>query len=187
MVRIMLPLLLALAAPAAAQETEPAFAGIPNVTIDYYDVSGSTVPEIRASMAARGLRDSADGSAIDAQSHVEMRWRWEGDGKGGCDLANASVEFSATVILPRLIDVETVPAPVLLRWRSFATALSEHEAGHIRYGFNRVADVKAAIAASDCTGANDAARAVIEANNLRDATYDQVTRHGQAQGAVFAE
>ena len=176
-----------LAAPLHAQEGEPAFAGIPHVTIDYYDVSGSTVPEIRASMAARGLHDSADGSAIDAQSHVEMRWRWEGDGKGGCDLAHAAVEFSATVTMPRLIHTEAVPAPILLRWQSFVAALAVHEAGHIRYGFNRVPDIKAAIAASDCKGANDAARAVIEANNLRDATYDQVTRHGQAQGAVFQE
>jgi len=177
------------AAPAAAQESgdgiEALFAGIPDLTITYYPVSGSDAAEIRAAMAARGLRDGVDGTPVDARSDTSIGWQLQGDGRGGCDLENVRITFTASVILPRLIVEEIVPAPLRARWHAFAAALAEHEAGHLRAEYESVAAIKAAIAAGTCEGADDAAHAVIEATHRRVAEYDRITEHGRLQGAIF--
>jgi len=182
-------LALACAAPAAAQESgdgmEAVFAGVPDLTIATYPVSGSDAAEIRAAMAARGLRDGVDGTPVDARSDTSIGWQLQGDGRGGCDLENVRITFTASVILPRLIVEEIVPAPLRARWHAFAAALAEHEAGHLRAEYESVAAIRAAIAAGTCEGADAAAHAVIEATRRRVAEYDRVTEHGRLQGAVF--
>ena len=183
-------LALACAAPAAAQaggdgEIEALFAGIPDLTITTYPVSGSDAAEIRAAMAARGLRDAVDGTPVDARSDARIGWQLPGDGRGGCDLADVRITFTASVILPRLIVEEIVPAPLRARWHAFAAALAEHEAGHLRAEYESVAAIKAAIAAGACEEADAAAHAVIAATHRRVAEYDRVTEHGRLQGAVF--
>ena len=182
---LLIVLAVSLATPAVAQDSGPAFAGIPNVTIDYYPVTGTSIAEIRTAMAAKGLRDSSDGSAVDALTRIELRWHWPGDGKRRCNLAKAKVEFKATVTMPRLADADAVPDAVRTLWYAFAAALAAHEAGHVRHGHSRVADMKAAILASDCAGANAAALAVVAETTRRDREYDRETAHGRLQGAVL--
>jgi predicted secreted Zn-dependent protease len=177
---------LLLAAPALAADGIPvAFAGVPNVEIVYYDVSGTNAKAIRKSLDARRLRDPNDGKAVDAMTHWRIAYGWRVGGPEGCDLAEPKVTYRAEVTLPRLADEERLPRKLLIRWRRYVAALGEHEAGHVRYPFEHVGDVATAIRASSCETARQAAAAAIAALAHHDSDYDRATRHGASQGATF--
>lgn len=162
-----------------------AFAGIPDVTFDYYEVSGQKARDIRKSINAQRPRDPNDNQAVDALNRWHMRWRWRSDGKGGCDLATAEVSFSATVRMPRHSGEANLPTSLRGKWRTYMTALETHEAGHVRYAYDHVGDVLAAIRGATCTTAGAAGRAAVAEIAKHDIAYDRKTRHGATQGAVF--
>lgn len=179
---------LALAAFAAIAQGAPRqgpLAGIPNLTIEYYDVSGRTPAAIRAALNAVRPRDPNDGLPVDALSRWYVRWSWRGNGRGGCDLANPTVEYSARIVMPRLANEADVPPAVRARWRAYVAALETHEAGHVRYPFDRLGEIAAAIRGSTCGGANEAARRALAPMQRHDVDYDRATRHGASQGATF--
>ncbi|MDB5699577.1 MAG: Zn-dependent protease [Alphaproteobacteria bacterium] len=185
-------LLCVLATPACAEQprvpsTRPplAFAGVPNLTFAYYDVSGRTIDEIRRSLDARQPRDPNDGTSVAALSSWSMRWGWRARGGGGCDLANPSIDFGARIQLPRLVTQSELAPELLARWRRFIAAVEAHESRHVRYAYEHRRDVAAAIRASDCAGAASAAAAAVRAIAQRDIDYDRATRHGTTEGAVF--
>lgn len=181
---VALPVAAAQPAPGRSAGPQGPFAGIPNVEIRYYDVSGRTERAIRESINARRPRDPNDGRPVDAVARWTMQWRWPARG-AACDLARATVEFRATVLMPRLVDTGRVPAGLLARWRAYVAALETHEAGHVRYPFEHVGEVAAAIRSSRCANANDAARVAVAAIARHDVDYDRATRHGATQGATF--
>ena len=123
----------ALAAPAFGQDAAAAgaFAGIPNLTVEYYDVSGRTPQEIRASINANRPRNSNDGERVDGLARWRLRWNWRRN-ESTCDLSQPRIEFSATILMPRLVNQEAVSARVLARWHAYIAALERHEAGHVR-------------------------------------------------------
>ncbi len=168
--------------PAMAQYDD-GFGDLPNVSVEYYDVSGADVAAIRASMNARRPTDPRDGQPHDATTswHISFRYR---DDPGGCH-ASQDPEFSAVVTLPRLADEGRVSSEALGRWRRFIAALRTHEAGHVRWAYEHVGEVKAALTAPSCAGAGAAGEAAIRRIGQHDALYDQQTRHGATQGAVF--
>ncbi|HST37292.1 MAG TPA: DUF922 domain-containing protein [Allosphingosinicella sp.] len=179
--------LAALQTPAASASQPVPFAGIPGVERLSYDVSGASVAAIRRSIDnhPERPRDPNDGLRVDALANWYMRWSWPAGPSGGCDLARARIQFSARVTMPRLLNERLVPAPVLARWRAYLDALERHEDGHVRYAFDHMGEVLAAIRASSCARANDDARAVIQRIGRHDIDYDRETDHGTLQGARF--
>jgi predicted secreted Zn-dependent protease len=179
---------LALAAIAAFAQDAPRqgpLAGIPNLAIEYYDVSGRTPAAIRAALNAVRPRDPNDGRPVDALSRWEVRWSWRGNGRGGCDLAHPTVNYSARIVMPRLANEADVPPGVRARWRAYIAALEAHEAGHVRFPFDHLGEIAAAIRASTCDLANVAARRALARIQRHDVAYDRATRHGATQGATF--
>lgn len=170
--------------PPATASSSP-FAGIPNLELTYYDVSGRTVDEIRRSLTARQPRDPNDGVPVAALSSWSMRWGWRARAGGGCDLSKPSIEFRASTLLPRLVSERDLSSDVRARWRTFLAAVHAHEARHVRYAYEHRKDVAAAIKASDCTSAETAATAAVRTIAQRDVDYDRATRHGTTEGAVF--
>lgn len=160
-------------------------AGIPNLTVEYYDVRGRNLFEIRRDLNRLRPRDPNDRLGVDAVSRWYMSWRWPTGADGGCDLAATDLRFSATLRMPRLVDTAGTPEAVLIRWRRYMVALEGHEAGHIRHAWDNRAQVLAAIRASSCAGANDAGQAATAALARWDLDYDRTTRHGFTQGAHF--
>lgn len=177
-------LALVVAAPVAAQAGD-ALAGLPGLTVTFYDVDGQDAAAVRAAMNAVRPTDRNDGERVDALSHWTIRWRWAGHGRGGCNLRAATVRVRAAVMLPRLAHPETVPAPLLARWDRYRRALEAHEAGHVRYAYDHRAAVLAAIRGATCATAAAAARAALAAIKAHDIDYDRDTDHGRRQGAVF--
>ena len=122
-------LALCIAAPAAAQPAAAPIerlADIPNVQIQYYDVTGQTEAAIRASMNAGRPRDAISGQRIDANVHWTISWGWPLDGRGGCDLSRATVTFNATVTMPRLTGEERLPEALRNGWRASILGLERH-------------------------------------------------------------
>src|SRR5205085_947654 len=117
----------------AAADPPPAtgpLAGIPNLDVQYYEVSGQSVAEIRASLNRVRPRDPNDGLAVDAVNRWYISWRWPRDGSGGCLLARTELRFTATLRMPRLAG--PTPPAVRARWNAYISALVTHEAGHLR-------------------------------------------------------
>lgn len=183
-------LLLAACGGGASATAEPPpsrspLADIPNLEVEYYNVSGSSVAEIRAAINRVRPRDPNDGIAVDALNRWYISWRWPGNGQGGCDLARTELRFTATLRMPRLINAERTPRPVLARWQAYVAALERHEAGHLRHAYDNMGSVLRAIRASSCADANENGRAAVRVLAQWDIIYDRETRHGFTQGAHF--
>lgn len=178
--------LLALAFAVAPQTPDPdPFAGIPNLEISYYDVSGKTPAAVRKDMNGKRLTDPGDGKPVDALSRWRFNWRWRGNGAGKCNLNSLELTYSATVTLPRLVGEETASKSLRERWRRYYRALKEHEAGHVGYAYAHRDEILAAIKGATCETANEAGRAALARIAAHDRDYDARTRHGVTQGAVF--
>ena len=170
--------------PSAIPPSSP-FAGIPNLELAYYEVSGRTADEIRRSLDARQPRDPNDGMPVAALSSWSMHWGWRARLGGGCDLSRPTIDFRARPLLPRLASERDLTPELRARWRAFLAAVQAHEARHVRYAYDHRRDVVAAIRASDCASAAAAAAAAVRAIAQRDVDYDRATRHGTTEGAVF--
>lgn len=164
---------------------ETSLAGIPNVTREYYQVTGANLFAIRRALNQVRPRDPNDGLGVDALSNWYFEWRWPAAAGGGCDLANAELRFRARIRMPRLAESADMPPAVRTRWQTYVTALERHEANHIRHAWDNRARVLAAIQASTCATADRDARAVIAQLVQGDVGYDQRTRHGMLEGAHF--
>ncbi|HYD11694.1 MAG TPA: DUF922 domain-containing protein [Allosphingosinicella sp.] len=179
---------LALGLGAAVAGPPPAtgpLAGIPNLDVDYYEVSGRSVAEIRAAINRVRPTDPNDGQRVDAVNRWYISWRWPGNGRGGCDLARTEIRFTATLRMPRLVNQANTPRAVVARWEAYRAALERHEAGHLRHAWDNLGTVLRAIRAGNCATANDNGRAAVRVLAQWDVTYDRETRHGFTQGAHF--
>jgi predicted secreted Zn-dependent protease len=161
-------------------------ANIEGVDVQYYDVSGNSLFEIRRALNRVRPRDPNDGLSVDALSHWYISWRWpDGPNGSGCDLGRAELRFTGAVRMPRLVETPATPEAVRIRWRRYAEALARHEAGHIRHAYDNQARILAAIRASTCANAGDAALEATRALARWDLQYDRLTAHGASQGARF--
>ncbi len=175
----------ALAQPARAQRDAPddELARVPGVHLTYYDVSGSSEPEIRNAIDKSPSRPRNGNTAVDALTTWNFGWKMWKDEKGTCDPALAEVTFTAEVILPRLVG--SVPAAVARDWDRYIASLRTHEAGHAGYARSRFADVLAAAKSPRCEDINPAVNHVLNTIREHDRLYDAETSHGLKQGAVF--
>ncbi|MES3094762.1 DUF922 domain-containing protein [Sphingomonas aerolata] len=162
-----------------------AFAGIPDVTIDYYPVDGGDAMAIRRAIDAARPTDAHDGRRVDALSSWDLRWSWPRTRRGGCDLAAATVRYKATVRMPQLAATARLTATERADWDRYVAALARHEAGHVRYTYRHRGDILAAIRGATCRTADAAAQAVFAGFDAYHVAYDRETAHGIKEGGSF--
>ncbi|MBO9497893.1 MAG: DUF922 domain-containing protein [Novosphingobium sp.] len=162
---------------AAHAEVSIPFADIPPAAVAYYDVTGTTPAEIRASIDAARPRDPNDRKGVDGLTSWEFNVVWKVDEKGRCVTTLADLNFHATVRVPRLVDGDA-PPEMRARFERYLQSLLEHEDGHVRYAWDHRADVAAAINKAGCTGAARAAQRATDAIAAHDIAYDKATDHG---------
>jgi predicted secreted Zn-dependent protease len=162
----------------------PAFAGLPNVAVAYYDIDATDPAGIRAQLDERGPRFK--GKQFAAITNWYYRWSWDDGAFGRCGTANAKVTLESNVLLPRLVHIDSVDPAVARAWHSFFDALTRHEAGHVRLASEGRAVVADAVRSSSCGDANAAGRSAIQALDKTQAEYDLRTRHGRRDGAFLA-
>ena len=162
-----------------------AFAGIPDVTIDYYPVDGGDAMAVRRAIDAARPTDAHDGRRVDALSSWDLRWSWPRTRHGGCDLAAATIRYKATVRMPQLAATARLTATERADWDRYVAALARHEAGHVRYTYRHRGEILAAIRGATCRTADAAARAALAGLDADQIAYDRETAHGTKEGASF--
>lgn len=158
--------------------------GIPNVSVDYYDVDATNSAAIRRELNAKGPIDR-NGQHFDAHTHWDYRWNWGSTPDGSCGVANADVSFSAIIRLPHLTHFAALKPEVAQAWRSYMSALAFHEAGHVRNGYGGRDTVANAVRSSSCADANAAGDNAVAHLGEEDERYDDRTDHGANDGATF--
>ncbi|WP_340268450.1 DUF922 domain-containing protein [Sphingobium mellinum] len=167
--------------PNAAAQQPTAFSGLPNVSIEYYDVEGFTTEAINASLQAHALTMPTGEKAYGGTQYA-FNYTFRRSLAKPCKV-DASVVFRARVILPRLVNPTSVPEGILKRWQSFMTGLETHEAGHARIAFDQSSQIAAAIMTAGCGNERTSAEAAIMEIGPLQQAYDARTRHGITQGA----
>lgn len=167
----------ALAAPAAAQET---LGGDPNITVSYYEVAGVTAPSIERAIEARGISTIGRGQQAWGLTTAEFGYRWSRGGEGAldCDLSRATVTYKITVLLPRLAPGTKLRGETGQWWLATSANLRHHELDHVRLALGYAEKMRAAIRAATCLTAADEAKRVMEAFSQANAAYDGATAHG---------
>jgi predicted secreted Zn-dependent protease len=137
-------------------------ASIPGVTIKYYDVAGSTIAAINASMAAQRPKNPVTGTPIPSSASwsIGVNTKKSTTGKV-CKVTAATVTFKGEVVLPRLVGAEGVAAPVRAQWQRFVTSIEQQQADTLRRPYQRRNEVQKAVMASTCANAGEAARKAI--------------------------
>ena len=162
-----------------------------STTIDYYDVHGRTLAELRADMRRNGPK-VADSSFV-GETRAPMRWTWktQSEGPSTCSIKDVTIWVNAQILLPRWTPPADTAPGVYKEWLRFMTALQTHESGHkdIAARAARELQVKLRDVFASCsvisTRAGDIARAILEKAHDEQRQYDADTRHGLTQGTGF--
>lgn len=157
-----------------------------------YDVTGTTAAELREAMLRHGLV-AESGRPVYGRHRWRARWSYRGQhGIGTCALRDARVQLTLETTLPRWRAPADAPAALVAEWGDFVRALDAHEREHRRLSLEAGREIARALrtnAAGSCAvvgeQANAAARHVIEAYRGHNRAYDDSTRHGLTQGAVW--
>ena len=143
-------------APATTAPAEQTLAQIPGVTVQYYDVTGKNIKEINASITKQSP-GAAGGKAVPSSSSWAIGTTLNKATTGNqCKVTGATAKFSATVTMPRLVNAEQVPAPVLKQWQAYVAGLDSQQAATLRRPYDRLREVEQAAMASTCEGAQAA-------------------------------
>jgi len=158
-----------------------------NATYAYYDVTGTTVAELRTAMRQLGPPEGF------GRTRWDLSWtaRWQ-PVAGGCRVTSAVVTLRSEVRLPRWEPGPDADAALVAQWRTFMENLRVHEHGHLEIAVAAVHEAERTLwrlEAPSCRimqgAANQAAERVLATFRARDRAYDTRTRHGFTQGAAW--
>jgi predicted secreted Zn-dependent protease len=134
--------------------------GLPNTSIQYYYVSGSTLTAINAGIATHAPRDPVTGasSTSSAQWTVGITVEEETlDGK--CVVTAARSRFSASVVLPRLVSEATASNDLRRVWGQYVSNLESLHAAELWFVVQRLGQLERAVIGRRCDEANRLATA----------------------------
>ena len=172
---------LPITAPTSATLTPVA---IPNATVVYYDISGSTENELRDQLDALGPV-GYDGYKGDSTTKWYITWHWPTHPDGSCQMDQTAVSYEIKVIFPRWQPTEGVSAQLVARWEQYTAALIEHEKGHVDLVVLNVPKVAEVVKSARCEAANTVGEMVLAEIHKQEVEYDATTNHGATQGARF--
>lgn len=159
---------------------------IEHADIVYYDITGSTADELRASMNELRPKDPHDDNKpVNSYTDWYIAWNWPGYGTDNCDLSAANVTYTITVIVPRWKAPADASPELIAQWGIYIQSLIFHEKGHVENVVNNYLSVQTAIRGATCLTAEAEAQKALEVLREFDSSYDNETRHGESQGAVF--
>lgn len=157
----------------------------------YYQVYGSSVPQLRESIANCPLRRAA--GAYHAYTAYQINWTYSTNTVNGvCSIATAKVGLHVGMYLPHFAAEPATPASTAASWSNYAANLRRHEDGHVTINRDYAARLAAALQAippTDCATFDRQARTLAESYltmlDTANELYDSQTSHGATQGAVL--
>jgi predicted secreted Zn-dependent protease len=184
---------LLLPAVAQAQSTPdplpPAFAALPGITIQYYDVRGTTQAELAvalrvAALTAPGLAEPGKPSAA-ARTIWKAGFAWDKQTNMGlCRTRSPRTNMQVTVILPRLVNPDRVDPAGQAAWRDYIAGVERHEAGHARIAFAHAHDFESDGYGASCADIQTIGQKVVDRITALQIDYDRRTQDGRAQGDI---
>lgn len=161
-------------------------------TTHYYTFDGTTVAEMLAQLAKRAPK--TDDGNFHALTKWFVKWRYDYDRRDGtCGIGPVKVTVTVDVQLPKWSRPAGASSRLVAKWDAYATALRTHENGHKEIGIEAARSVAKALAAvprqTSCeqleSVADAAGERILEITRVTERDYDQRTRHGATQGALF--
>ncbi len=102
-------------------------------TYTYYEVSGSSVSELEASLRERGPKDDL-GKARFAYTDWTVEWNWKRFDDGTIDPQSIKLTCIATILLPKVANTDGKIADDLLSaWNGFIERTKAHELNHVSH------------------------------------------------------
>jgi predicted secreted Zn-dependent protease len=161
----------------------------------YYDVSGTSIPEILQSLVTNRPA-SARGYLSLTTFYFEPAYKYIADkdaaGNDICRVFNGAVTIDIDILIPRHLTISQAPQEVQDKWNAFIAATRMHELHHakdsIETGF-KIPDALDALVAPDCDALQKAATVLnldylAQGQKLGD-DYDVLTNHGLKDGAIL--
>lgn len=166
-------------------------AGQAHWTTNFYDVSGSSLREIRQSIV-RSRPHKVDRDAL-TEWHIRTR----------CAAARIRREYRSSgftttttvrITLPRWHPPPEAPEELIQQWNRYIRSLTEHEIGHGRIAeaaareMQRRVDLLGTRSSSDevLSAVEQVVNATLEEFRERERDYDRLTEHGATQGAILS-
>lgn len=158
---------------------------MPNTTIVYYEIAGSTESEMREQLNLFRPKGHNDTTDYDALTDWSFEWGWPGRGTTDCDLGKSTVTFQISVTLPHWTPPADAPPALRDKWEKYLQALISHEKSHVDNIVAHYSAVVSAIKNADCYTAAKKGEEVLEEIRREEEFYDAITKHGTQRGAVF--
>ena len=158
----------------------------------YYGIDGATEADLRRQISASGPRDNFGTWGASTRWNVEWSYPYSA-GPLGCSAGPVTVQLGVTITLPHWNTPGGAPSRLIATWQRFSAAVLVHENGHRDIAVQGAGELARALAAlppvATCADFEQSARAtgdaVVAQYNRQQILYDQLTRHGATQGAVF--
>lgn len=134
----------------------------PKVSVDwtFYEVRGNTIKALRDAINKNGPR------GYWALTTWYIEWT------GTCQ-----VSLKITYQMPKLMNADTLPAPVKSQWDTMYAALKAHEETHGAHGLQAAQELER----QQCKNGN----AIIDKWAAEDRAYDRRSNHGANEGIRF--
>ena len=159
-----------------------------------YQVTGSSVRELRQIIDRIGPVNSDDGKHYDGLTEWSLTWDYQFKRRGKVWIvANRNVQLNIKVLTPRWTDFQNTPGVLQTQWRIYRANLLRHEEGHVKVALRAANAVDKYIGTCGGSSSLEKLKGDIERNTkilLKqyrkiDRSYDQRTRHGATQGATL--
>jgi predicted secreted Zn-dependent protease len=157
----------------------------------YYDISGTTLDELRSQMQELGPVDKT-GEHYHANTEWHINWSHtcqKSDDAYG--VGSVEVKIEVTFTFPRWVASSDVNEKLVKRWDVYMRALQKHEDGHkniaVEAGTEIIRRLKGLASYASCeeldAAVSTAGHDVVEEYRQKEKRYDKETEHGTNQGA----
>jgi len=159
----------------------------------YYEITGQDERELRKQMRLN-CSSWSDGHTYDALTHWRVTWDYGYERTpGACSPDSFQANIEITTRYPKWLAADEAPLPLREKWDTYLASLVTHETGHRDMAVEAVQDLTRAVAgmptAPTCAELDRKIRCLcherMQKLNSEAKEYDEATRHGYAQGAVF--
>ena len=98
-----------------------------------YQITGSTVHDLRQMINRDGPTNSDDGKRYDGLTEWSLKWDYKLKRRGKMWIVvNRTVLLDIKVLTPRWTDFQTAPGILRTQWQIYRANLLRHEEGHVR-------------------------------------------------------
>ncbi len=167
----------------------------PKVTekFEYYEVKGSSEPELRCDMNHNSCRWD-DGRKYDSVTSWRVKWNYDYDrAPQSCTAVSFKASVEVVFLYPKWVHAGGVPQPLVAKWDSYMKNLTVHENGHRDIAVKAATELSQSVGklppAPSCSGLDREVQTLcrLRMKKLNDdeQAYDVSTKHGFTQGAIF--